>query len=68
MDIKYNLINNNFLYKQADKKEIENLNFLLTNNKGDFFMQGLEKNSTKFQGMNICNTKDLGFFKIIDDF
>ncbi len=67
MDIKYNLVESYFLYKQENEKEASKLNFLLTNNKGDFLMHGFERNSSKVQGLNVCNPKTLDIFKFVDE-
>lgn len=67
MRIRYNIANDFYTYEQLDKSELSKLNFLLTNNKGDFLNCGIIKNSSKFQGLNICNPKTLEMFKIIDE-
>lgn len=67
MNIRYNLSENYYNYEQLDKLELSKLNFVLTNNKGDFLNCGVQKNSSKFQGLNICNPKTLEIFKFLDE-
>ncbi len=67
MKINYHLPNQSYSFDQVDPKEIENLNFLLSNNKGDFVNLGLNKNTSKFQGWNVINQDSLKVFKILDE-
>lgn len=67
MIIKYFINGNVQTYTQDDLTYIENLNFLLTNNKGDFLNLGFEKNTTKFQGFNFCDVKTKEIYKLIDE-
>lgn len=66
MRISYILDSQSYSYDQDDKETVEDLNFLLTNNKGDFLNLGIEKNTCKYQGMSICNPKDTEVYKVID--
>ncbi len=68
MKINYNLANENFSYKNVEnEEEIKKLNFLLTNNKGDYLNLGIDKNSCKYNGLNICRSEDMKIFKILDE-
>lgn len=67
MNIKYVFPNSYYNFEQDNKEHLENLSFLLTNQKGDFLINGIEKNSTKYQGFNICDSKTQEIFKIIDE-
>ena len=67
MKIKYNLNNEIYSYTQDEKVEENKLNFLLTNNKGDFLNLGVQSNSSKFQGLNFCDSKTLEIFKVLDE-
>lgn len=51
----------------SDKEDVENLNVLLSNNKGDFLNLGLIKNTTKFQGLNVYDSKTNKVFKVLDE-
>ncbi|NCC70732.1 hypothetical protein EOM09_04065, partial [bacterium] len=67
MKINYTLANENFSYKNVEnEEEIKKLNFLLTNNKGDYLNLGIDKNSCKYNGLNICRSEDMKVFKILD--
>ncbi|MFW6286300.1 MAG: amylo-alpha-1,6-glucosidase [Nanoarchaeota archaeon] len=67
MNIKYDLVDKSYCYKCDNKSEVEKLNFLLTNTKGDFLNLGYKKNCTKFQGFNVCNKNTLEIFKFLDE-
>jgi len=67
MKITYKLNNDKFSYTQIAEDEEKKLNFLLTNNKGDFLNLGINKNSLKSQGLNFCDTNTLDIYKIIDN-
>ena len=67
MKIVYDLVSEKEEFFQENPDYVENLNFVLSNNKGDFLNQGIVKNTTKFQGYNISNPKTLEVFKIIDE-
>ena len=64
MEIRYNFKENFYNFSNDDLEEGKNLSFLMTNAKGDFLNLGVEKNITKFQGLNIFEKNDI--FKIID--
>ena len=67
MKIIYDISNQKYFFEQNDKQEIDKLNFLLTNNKGDFLNLGVIKNSSKFQGLNLLDSKTSEVFKILDE-
>ena len=67
MIIKYELGSQYYFYKLEDAKEMGKLNFILSNNKGDFLNLGYYSNVTKFQGYNVCNAKTLNVFKFVDE-
>lgn len=66
MKIIYDLDNTSFTYEQKENQEIEKLNFLLTNNNGDFLNLGAMSNSCKFQGFNVCHHNS-DIYKFIDE-
>lgn len=66
MKISYKLDDNIYSFKQEKNLETEKLNFLLTNNKGDFLNLGVQENVCKYQGLNLCNSENLEIFKILD--
>lgn len=67
MKINYRLNEDIYSYTQENQAEVNKLNFLLTNVKGDFLNLGVGPNSTKYQGLNMCNTKTLEIFKFLDE-
>ncbi|NQZ84302.1 MAG: hypothetical protein HRU03_01165 [Nanoarchaeales archaeon] len=54
-------------FKQVSKKDLLNLNFLLTNSKGDFLNLGISSNSCKYQGFNVCKSSTVEIFKFIEN-
>lgn len=66
MKIIYDLDNESFTYEQKEGQEIAKLNFLLTNNKGDFLNLGAISNSCKFQGFNVCH-QNSEIYKFLDE-
>ena len=67
MKIDYNLVGQKYFYEQKDKVEVSKLCFVLTNNRGDFLNLGVIDNSSKFQGLNFCDSNSIDMFKIIDN-
>ncbi|MCA9460449.1 MAG: hypothetical protein KC550_07930, partial [Nanoarchaeota archaeon] len=67
MKIKYDLNNQIYEFNQLDSDEAKKLNFLLSNNKGDFLNIGVFGNTCKFHGLSYCNPKTLEIFKVIDE-
>jgi hypothetical protein len=67
MKISYLLDKQRFTYEQSEAEHLENLSFLLSNPKGDFLTLGLEKNSSKYQGLFIMNPENLKVFKVLDE-
>ncbi len=67
MFIDYVLGKNNHTFKQVSDKGLLNLNFLLTNSKGDFLNLGVSSNSCKYQGFNVCKTSTVEIFKFIEN-
>lgn len=66
MNVKYRLSGNEFNFKQTETDEVKKLNFLLSNNKGDFLNLGVSENSSKFQGLNVLRKEDFVFFKFLE--
>ncbi len=66
MKISYNLINQVYSYEQKDRAEIEKVNFVLSNSKGDFLNLGTNENFCKYQGLCVLDTKSLEVFKFLD--
>lgn len=66
MKIIYDLETQSFAYEQNNKLEISKLNFLLSNNKGDFVNFGVLSNSCKFQGASVYG-KNGDVYKFIDE-
>ena len=67
MKVKYDLNGQIYEFNQTDSDEAKKLNFLLSNNKGDFLNLGVSGNTCKFHGLNFCNSKTLDIFKVIDE-
>ncbi len=67
MKITYTLDDKNYSFNACSGDEAEKLNFLLTNNKGDFLNLGIKNNSSKFQGLNVLRKDDFAVFKFIDE-
>ncbi len=67
MRISYILNNQTYSYEQNDLVELSKLNFLLTNEKGDFLNLGVKNNNCKFQGLNIFNSEQKEIFKFIEE-
>ncbi len=67
MNIRYLINNDKCSYHQKDTEKQKNLNFLLTNTKGDFLNLGVLKNSSKFQGFNIFDFSEKQVYKIVDE-
>ena len=66
MKIIYDLETQSFAYEQNNKLEISKLNFLLSNNRGDFINFGVLSNSCKFQGASVYG-KNGDIYKFIDE-
>ena len=67
MRISYSFPSQIYSYSQKDNNELSKLNFLITNSKGDFINLGVEKNSSKFYGLNVCKNETLEIFKFIEE-
>ena len=67
MNIKYDFYSEQYFYSTLQNGEEDKLSFLLTNNKGDYLHMGAKKNSCKFDGLTMCDTKTLEMFKILDE-
>jgi len=67
MNVSYSVLGKTYTYEQKNFEEESKLNCLLTSLKGDFLMLGLNTNSTKFQGMYFCQSKDFIHYKILDE-
>lgn len=66
MIIDYVLGKKNHTFKQISEKDLLNLNFLLTNSKGDFLNLGVSSNSCKYQGFNVCKSSTVEIFKFVE--
>jgi len=66
MRIKYPFNNNFEVYNQEEKNELSKLNFLLTNNNGDFLELGILNPVSKFFGLNVFNEEKKQHFKFLD--
>ena len=66
MFIDYVMGGKNHTFKQVSEKDLLNLNFLLTNSKGDYLNLGVEYNSCKYQGFNVCKNSTVEIFKFIE--
>jgi hypothetical protein len=69
MIINYKLGDKIFKYFNDDisDEEKSKLNFVLSNNKGDFLNFAFGENFNKYLGLSICNSDNLKIFKIIDE-
>ncbi len=67
MFIDYVLGKNIHTFEQVSEKDLLNLNFLLTNSKGDFLNLGVSSNSCKYQGFNVCKNSTVEIFKFIEN-
>ena len=65
MNVEYDFLKENYTYSLVD--DVAN-SYLLSNTKGDFFHQGINHPTTKFNGYSYCDSKTLDVFKIIDEF
>jgi hypothetical protein len=66
MFIDYILGGEKHTFSQISENDLVNLNFLLTNPKGDFLNLGIESNSCKYQGFNVCKNSTVEIFKFIE--
>lgn len=67
MQINYKLGSDIFKYSSLDEIDLTNLNFVLTNSKGDFLNLGVSSNSCKYQGFNVCKPETIEIFKFIEN-
>lgn len=66
MKIKYNLVTNSEIIS-VENSNLDNLNFILKNPKGDFLNLGISNNTLKFQGLTVFNQQNGKYFKTIDE-
>jgi len=66
MRINYRFGEDLFKFSQMNKEELSKLNFVIANSRGDFLNLGVESNSCKYQGFNLCGSKNVEIFKFIE--